>query len=113
VKFYRLALFIFIFNLTLTFVSTSFTNLAYSRPGETWNIPQNLTYQPNPAFSFFGDFVWALGVFLDAFAKATVLLPAFLASFGLPASFVAIFTGAAWFIYIAAIIQFVSGRYME
>jgi hypothetical protein len=112
-KFYNIALFVFLFNLALSIVNSLNLTSAYAMPAEQWNLPTNVTYTGSglsTATVLFGDFVKALAWFIDAFAKATVLLPELIKSFGFPDIIAWAIASAVWFVYLAGIIQFVSGR---
>jgi len=112
-KFYNIALFVFIFNLVLAMLNSLALTTAYAVPSEAWQINTNITYTGSGLSStalVFGDFVKALGWFIDAFAKATILLPELIKSFGFPDIIAWVISSAVWFVYLAGIIQFVSGR---
>ena len=120
-KFYLIAGFIFVFNLVIGMLNA--LDLGYSAMHDpTWagkvneSISAANTYGTNPitgTLYVFGDFVRTLPWFIQAMFYATVLFPLMLMSWGLPSFIVTALTGVVWFSYLAAVIEFISGRSVE
>jgi len=119
-RFYEIALFLFIFNAVLGFINTV-NPYNYQIAPEPWSLPQpklvNYTVidiSPLGAFTtMFGDFIYGAAIFASAFSYATIRLPSLLTQVGLPSSMATMFSSIIWFIYIAAIVQFVANRVIE
>ena len=120
-KFYLIAGFIFVFNLIIGMLNA--LDLGYSAMHDpTWantvheQIRSANQYGSNPVTDVFyalGDFVRSLPWFIQAMFYATVLFPIMLSSWGLPSFIVTGLTAVVWFSYLAAIIEFISGRSVE
>ena len=116
-KFYQIALYLFIFNLSLSIVNSLGVFDVWIQPDTNWQKDVNLTghqinqssYNINPTM-IFGDFIMGLRVFVQSVGNATILLPFFLNQMGVPPSMRDAITAIVWFSYVVGIIQFVSGR---
>lgn len=117
-KFYQIALFIFLFNLSLSILNgMNVLGQQYIQHDTKWNksveqignATNEASYTINPTF-IFGDFIMGLRLFTQAIGNATVLLPFFLSQLGVPKPLIVTLTGGTWFVYTIGILQFVSGR---
>lgn len=114
-RFYTIALFLFIFNASLGFVNG--LGLSYqTQPinSTIWNptgAVQNFTYSGPPEGSvMLSDIGAAFSLFFSSFIGATVALPQMLYNLGMPSELVTIIAGAVWLIYAAGIIELLTGR---
>jgi hypothetical protein len=116
-RFYSIALFLFLFNLILAVYNDPAFGLNYTIQNQAdWNVTGSFQQveSSNVSNSFiFGDFLRALQLLIVALAKATVFLPALLAEFALPGVWIALFTAVVWFLYGVAFLQFLGNRVME
>ncbi|WP_457548458.1 hypothetical protein [Archaeoglobus sp.] len=120
-KFYLIAGFIFVFNLVVGMLNA--LDLGYTGMHDpTWaeTVHQQVLsanqYGSNPitdTIFAIGDFIRSLPWFVQALFYATVLFPLMLYSWGLPSFIVTALTAVVWLSYLAAIIEFISGRSVE
>ncbi len=117
-KFYQIALCLFLFNLSLSLLNDMHI-FDYEIPADTaWqaeieNISQTVsgasTFKIDPTM-IFGDFITGMQMFVTAVGKATVLLPYLLYELHVPDQLIAVLTAATWFSYVIGMLQFISGR---
>jgi len=126
-RFYEIALFVFILNLALGLLNgfgvfdvgvsehegfgDDEISAAYEQVNSTIKADQE---------SVFGDLNWlvenvrmvvqGLGIFVKALANATILLPALLTSLHVPGALVAVMSVMIYFIYTVGMVQFLMGR---
>jgi|Deesub1362B_J571_1020462.scaffolds.fasta_scaffold00704_6 hypothetical protein len=116
-KFYEIALFVFLFNLSLGILNShALFGGGYIQHDTKWQEDVQIrggdiqsSYEINPSM-IFGDFIAGLQLFFIAIANATVLLPFFLSQLGVPLSLNGTITAGTWFTYVVGIAQFISGR---
>ena len=117
-KFYQIALFIFVFNASISVLNSANIFGAYIVHDTQWmqdlntKFDTNNTYSVNPA-AVFGDFIKGLKIILEAIGNATILLPFFLTQLGVPAELKVVLTAGTWLTYAIAIGQFLAGRTVE
>jgi hypothetical protein len=126
-QFYRIALFILAFNLTLSALNSmpinaldSNLNIPYLiQPNNNWNTTADAesitaaSQRTGISNLGFGDVIGGIWEIIAALSNATITMPLMLAEFGLPVVIIAIFTGLNWFTWGATIAQWLSGRTME
>ncbi|WP_290597698.1 MULTISPECIES: hypothetical protein [unclassified Archaeoglobus] len=120
-KFYLIAGTLFVFNLVLGLLNA--LDLGYSgaydpkwastvkeQMGSINKYGQNVITDVIYAI---GDYIRTLPIFIQALSYATVLLPVMLSNFYLPDFLVWTITPVVWLSYVAAGIEFISGRVIE
>lgn len=126
--FYRIAIFLFTFNLVAGFIYDVPVNqlgndldespFEVGLDGNYTNLNrfQNWTSSAQNVGDVslgFGDIVGGFLGFVEAFGGATIALPLMLGSMGLPTSFVVVFSSLTWLTYFAGGIQLWTGRIVE
>lgn len=117
-KFYQIALFIFVFNASVSVLNSANVFGAYITDDPQWmqnlntKFDTNSTYSINPE-AVFGDFILGLRILIEALGNATILLPFFLSQLGVPAELNTVLTAGTWLTYAVALAQFFSGRTVE
>ena len=116
-KAYQVCLYFLIFNLVLSMLNTVQPFILMNGGAEYFFWVDETTIQTAEDFAdtkFEGlidiDFLGLMWKMLQVFLNATVLLPVMLANLYVPAVVIPLIVVPAWYAYLAAIVQFATGR---
>jgi len=109
VKFYTIALYLFIFNMLMGIVNAQITFLTID-----WDSKRTFDYRGDSAAEVqqgteYGDAIYMGTLFLEAMAQALVIPGHYLNVFGFGWAAVLV-TSLVWFIYLTGLYQFFSNR---
>lgn len=118
-KIWHIVLYIFIFNLVISFVNTWAIGINYQLEGEDWAVqdPQtayNVSSSASGSFGYqIGDFFASIRLFMTALLNATILLPVLLTNLGIVGGLNTILTVIVSLIYVIGLVQFIRGVLIE
>jgi hypothetical protein len=120
-RLWSIALFIFLFNLTIAFLSSDqILGLTASHEGiqsQDWGLPNPSTVygeHPDPnLWIMIGDFASSIPMFFKIFLNSTIFLPIMLSQIGFPTTLALIIGGGVNFLYVIGVLQIVRGINIE